>query len=57
VRKRIWAGYDLLMKQYGGKKIIVGDHFKAFFLIKVGQNWVIKGGHFSVVNSMQSRKL
>ena len=29
----------------GGKKVL------RFFLIRVGQNWVIKGGHFSVVNS------
>jgi hypothetical protein len=33
----------------GGEK-----SFKTIFLIKVGQNWVIKGGHFSVVNSTYS---
>ena len=30
----------------GGDKIL-----KAIFLIRGGQNWVVKGGHFSVVNS------
>ncbi len=36
---------------WGFAKFQVVKSFKAIFLIRVGQFWVIKGGHFSVVNS------
>gem|GEM_PF-5027830 len=36
------------------RQILGGDKvLKAIFLIKGGQNWVVKGGHFSVINSMR----
>ena len=55
-----FAHQEKAMKKAGScphlelRQILGGDKvLKAIFLIKGGQNWVVKGGHFSVINSMR----